>query len=350
MTPAPRDVWTSVLAEFPGATIYQTPEWFDAVAAASGSTDVSRLYELEDGRRLVLPLLRRTPVPGLRFDESYPSSYGSGGLLASGGLRETDVSLVLTDLLDGDAAVCRVKGNHDTFGAWEAGRVPGVTSVPRQVEVLDLDGDFSTVWERRFSSAARRAVRKAERSGLDVECDTTGRLVPDFYRLYLQWTERRAGESGVPRRVAVLLARRREPLEKFRAVAAIPGDGCRVWVARHAGEAIASIVTLVHGEHAVFWRGYSSKAAAGPTGANNLLQRLAIEDACRAGCRFYSMGESGGVESLVRFKRSFGATARTAVEMRVERLPVGRLQALRDGVQNRAAEVLATFRRIRNGT
>ena len=62
VSPAPRDAWGQVLAEDPGATVYQTLAWFDAARQVSGASDVSRLYTLDDGRRLVLPLLRRTPA------------------------------------------------------------------------------------------------------------------------------------------------------------------------------------------------------------------------------------------------------------------------------------------------
>jgi hypothetical protein len=51
---------------------------------------------------------------------------------------------------------------------------------------------------QRFHSSARRAVRKAEHSDLSVERDTSGRCVPTFYDLYLNWTERRAEEAGLP--------------------------------------------------------------------------------------------------------------------------------------------------------
>ncbi|MGE5070817.1 MAG: hypothetical protein ACM3KJ_09210, partial [Bacillota bacterium] len=44
--------------------------------------------------------------------------------------------------------------------------------------VLDLDGGFDRVWGERFHASARKAVRRAERAGLTVERDTTGRLVP----------------------------------------------------------------------------------------------------------------------------------------------------------------------------
>jgi hypothetical protein len=66
--------------------------------SVTGARDVSRLYVLEDGRRLLLPMLRRVPVPALTPNESHPTRYGSGGLLASGRLGGS-VTHMLTDLL-----------------------------------------------------------------------------------------------------------------------------------------------------------------------------------------------------------------------------------------------------------
>ena len=346
VTPVAPGVWPEVLASDPGATIYQTPAWGRAVRRASDMADASRLYVLEDGRRLVLPMMRASPLPGVAVDASYPSGYGSGGLLASGGLRASDVRLVLSDLRHSGAVSTRIRANHHTAGRWDPGLVPGVLSTPRRVEVLDLDGGFAHVWSARFQSSARRAVRKAEQAGLDVERDTSGRLVPAAYDLYLRWTRRRAEEAGLPVRLAEALARRREPLRTFEAVAAECGDSCRVWAAWHRGELVAAIVTLVHGDHATYWHGYSHKAVAGPTRANNLLHRLAIEDAIDSGCRYYSMGESGGVAELVRFKQTFGATPRRAVEVRIERLPLTRLERLAGRGRAHAADALARLTQL----
>jgi len=44
-----------------------------------------------------------------------------------------------------------------------------------------------------------------------------------------------------------------------------------------------------------------------PVRANRLLHRLAIEEACDAGCRSYHMGHSRPGSSLAEFKQSFGA-------------------------------------------
>ena len=333
-------MWSEVLAADPGATVYQTLPWFDAALEYSNAKDVSRLYVTEDMRLLVLPLLRREPLPGMALDGSYPGVLGPGGLIASGGLRPSDVRLVLSDLLRSRTFRTSIKVNHDVAGLWQAGLVDGTVGEPFRVEVLDLDGGFRKVWDERFQSSARRAVRKAERSRIVVERDTTGSLIGTFYELYLDWTYRRAEESGLPKRVAAALAQRREPLRMFEILTRSLGDKCRIWLASHDGEVVAGLLSLVHGRYSVYWRGYSKKALAGPLRANNLLQRLAIEDACDAGCRYYSMGQSSGVTALEHFKQTMGATPRSALELRIERLPIGRLERLTDQAASRVERLV----------
>jgi hypothetical protein len=64
------------------------------------------------------------------------------------------------------------------------------------------------------------------------------------------------------------------------------------------------------------------KELAGPVRANYLLHRVAIEDACRAGCRTYDFGESGESAALAQFKTRFGARPVPYQELVVERLPL----------------------------
>ena len=97
-SPAPRDIWRGVLRDDPGATALQTPEYFDAVVSATGGTDVSRFYQLRDGRQLVLPLVRRRSRSGLPLDAGYAGGYGHGGMLATGGLLAEDVRTVVQEM------------------------------------------------------------------------------------------------------------------------------------------------------------------------------------------------------------------------------------------------------------
>jgi Acetyltransferase (GNAT) domain len=343
ISPAPRQEWARVLAADPGAMPHQTPEWSAAIAAATGAVDASRLYVLDDGRRLLVPLLRRSPLPGLAIDDGLPPRWGYGDLLATGGVRPCDVRLVLTDLMRRRGALrTRLAVNYGNLDQWRESDVPGVSCRPGVVHVLDLEGGFGRIWERRFSKTVRTAVRKAEKSGVTVQRSTKGELTSLFYDVYRGWAADRARHSGMPLRLATAVAERREPLRVFEAVAAELGAECRQWVAWHAGEPIAVAITLVHGNHAASWRGYGRKDVAGPLRANNLLDRVAIEDACAAGCRTFSFGSSGGVPGLERYKESFGATRRATLEYRIERLPLARLEQARDRAQDRVATMLSS--------
>jgi lipid II:glycine glycyltransferase (peptidoglycan interpeptide bridge formation enzyme) len=76
------------------------------------------------------------------------------------------------------------------------------------------------------------------------------------------------------------------------------------------------------------------KELAGPTRANYLLHRLAIEDACAAGCHHYHMGETGASKSLAQFKTRFGAHPYPYAEYHLEMVPVTAVdRAMRSAVK-----------------
>ncbi|HWE61422.1 MAG TPA: hypothetical protein VHB98_06905, partial [Chloroflexota bacterium] len=183
-SPAPRALWQHTLEADREALVFQTPAWLDAICALGGYEDASRLYELPGGRRLVLPLVRRSGLPTVMTTQaSMPHSWGMGGLVAPGGVRSEDVAAVFADLAGLPVLRTSVRPNPLAGPAWAAAQPPRAIAVPRLAHVLDLEGGFDRVWSKRFLSTTRTAVRKAERAGLDVECDSSGRLMPVFYHL-----------------------------------------------------------------------------------------------------------------------------------------------------------------------
>jgi hypothetical protein len=332
VSPAPREIWHEVLDADPGATALQTPNYCAAVVRCTGGRDASRYYLLPDGRRLVLPLVRLRSTPGLSVLADFPGGFGHGSLLATDGLQADDVRTVVDDLRR-HVLSARLGGGHHTAEQWSAGLSPGVLEVPRRVDVIDLDGGWEEVFGRGFSRSARYNVRKAERAGVEVERDTSGRLIPVFYSLYLAWLDRWIPRCGLPPAIARYSALRQEPRLKFQTVATMIGEECRVFVAWHRGRPVASCITLVHGQHAIGWRSYSIKELAAPVCANNLVQARALADACEAGCRFFDLGQSGDVASLHSYKSSLGSTPRRVVDLRIERPPVTYMRGLRDSAQ-----------------
>jgi hypothetical protein len=341
-SPAPRDIWRGVLRDDPGATAHQTPEYLDAVVAGTGGVDVSRFYQLRDGRQLLLPLVRRPSRLGLHLDASYPDGYGPGGLLATGGLLAEDVRLVVKDLR-GESLSVRIGGAHHTREQWSAGLLPGVSEERHPVGVIDLaprqDGDLETFRTSHLDGETRQQLRRAARLGIEVEKDTTGRLVPVFYDIFRAWLEREIPRSGLPPRVARRRALRAEPYAKFAAVAAGTQDACRIFVAWYRGRPIAASILLVHGHHASCWRSYSIPELAAPVFADLATQVSGIEDAIRSGCRTIDLVRSGGIEDRQHTKNSLGASAGSVVDLRIEPAGLARLRAARaraEGVLVRA--------------
>lgn len=333
----PRSLWRELHDADPHAMPTQAPEWLDCLTAMGGYQDASRLYEMPDGRLALLPLVRRSYLSGgSAVLQSMPKSWGYGGLIAPEGVEPDLVSAVLDDLSAAPALRVHIRPNPLHAAAWAeaaAGR-RGITAVPSRAHVLDLADGYERVWQDRFKAATRTDIRRTEKDGVVVETDTTGRLVPVFYDLLLRSLDRWAEQQHEPAWLAQLRGRRRDPIDKFHTIAERMGERCRVSVAWSDGQPAAAIIVLRGGANAHYTRGAMDKALAARAKVNCLLHKVAIEDACRSGCRTYHMGESGTSAGLARFKSRFGAQAFDYSEYWIERVPVYRADhALRTGVK-----------------
>lgn len=321
-SPAPRSVWKYLLRKDPNVLPTQTPDWLDCICAAGNFNDASRLYEIPGRGAFVLPMVRSKNMPAFIASlYSPPYSWGMGGLVGEVPVQEQDVNAVVKDLIDQPGLRKLIRPNPLTNNAWKDVQGYGVMVIPRQAHVLDLEGGFSLVWSSKFSTNTRRNVRKAESSGLVIECDLTGKLVPVFYKLFKQSVDRWADRQNEPRWLAHLRANHRDPITKFEIITKRMKAACRVWVAWYQNEPAAAILVL-QDANAHYTRGAMNVEIAGPTRANDLLHRYAIEDACNSGCRHYHMGESGQSASLARFKCRFGAEAISYAEYHIECIPI----------------------------
>lgn len=339
-SPAPRDVWARIIAGNDNALVFQTPEWTDGLCATGDYEDASRLYETADGRQLILPLVQSRWLTGTpAVLASMPDGWGMGGLISDKPLRSEDAAMALADLGRLPSMRMVVRPNPLTAQFWPDAGYAGWNSVPRVTHILNLEGGFDAVWNKRFSTATRTKIRKAEKAGMEVTCATGGELLDVFYDVYMEWIDRRARERHVPLLLARWLGRQREPLKKFQYAAKALGDAFRTWVVRLDNRPIAVAILLVRGANAFYWRSASVKEIAGPIRANDLLQIRMIEDACSAGALHYHMGESGGVDSLMHFKSRFGAEGHPYNGYFRERFPlsrtIGQVQALTKRIENR---------------
>lgn len=332
ISPAPRDEWRVVVAGDSSALPEHAPEWVDALCAAGPYRDASRYYRLFDGREFVLPLVRRTGVPGWGGSLlSYPAAWGMGGLVGAG-LDADVVRTVLADLREIGSQRISIRPDPLDFPAWSAVVDSSVTLISRRAHVIDLTGGADAVWSR-MSPTARRGTRRAERAGVRVETDRTGALLEDYYRLFLISVDRWAEQQHEPRPLAQFRARRRDPLAKMQMMAETLGKAFAVTLAYVDEQPASGSITLL-GQTAHYTRGAMDKERVGATCAGDLVHWRAIQLACDLGCTAYHLGESGTSASLAQYKEKFGAEPFDYAELRLERLPYTRAdQAVRSAVK-----------------
>lgn len=324
-SPAPRAVWRALLRDDPESMPGQSPAWLDCICATGTYADASRLYELPDGQQLLLPMARRIGALGIGgVEASLPVPWGIGGVLARRPPDAADIAAVATDLRARPVLRTSVRPNPRRGAVWAAADVTGAVAIPRRAHVLELADGFDHWWHHTLKSRTRGKVRKAERAGVTVECDTSGQLLPAFHDLYLRSVTRWAERQHEPTGLAHWRARRSDPLERLQRAATALGEHFQLWIARLDGDPVAGIIVLRGANAAHYTRGAMDVDRAGPAEANYLLFRHAIEDACRDGVARLHMGESGSSSSLAFFKERFGAVAHDYAEYRFERLPVTR--------------------------
>lgn len=321
-TPAPRQAWLDILRSDATGLVDQSPDWFDTIQAYGPYKDASRLYEWENGQRAVLPAVSRRGLPEhLAVRSSPPRDWGIGGPVSERPLEEEEISDILTDLSHLPGLRFSIRPNPLMGAKWDKAKPNGFIKIPRMAQVINLENGFNSIWEKRFDENTRRNIRKAEKSGLVVECDSSGKLVPVFYSLFIQSIDRWAKRQHEPLFLARWRAARRDPIEKFQRMSQLLGNYLRIWVAWKEGIPVAALMIL-QGRNAHYTRGAMNLALAGPTRANDFLHKMAIEEACQSGCRYYQMGESGGNQSLAHFKARFGAIGYPYAEFVFERVPV----------------------------
>lgn len=317
--------WAELAALDPDLMVTQSPEWTHALVSTRRFEDSSRLYELSDGRRFVVPMVRRSG----RFEiaaqsGSFPNGWGFGGLVGPG-IDRTATRLIVADVMASGLRV-RVQPNprHAEF---YAGVFPdGTVARRRQDHVAPLPDDVATMWHDVLGGKTRRSIMKAERDGVTVE-RASDRLLPVCHDLFHASVERWAGRQHEPMWLAHLRADRRDPLSKWDAIARQLGDRFGLWIARIQGEPIGAIVVM-YGPTAHYCRSVMRKELAGPARANYLLLWRAVEEAIERGCTQLHMGESGWSPGLAGFKEQFGAEAIVHHDYLMERVPVSRVDQL----------------------
>lgn len=330
--PTERD-WDELAAVDPVCLPSQGRRWTQLVTVTTDAEDLGALFVFPDGSRLLLPMVgRRWPTGGVMMAGSMPSGWGYGGVLGDMAPTEERLVHVWRYLTGMPALRIRLRPNPLHAAVWARSAPPGVPALTRRAHLIDLRNGFDEVWARRASPDARSNVRRAERLGVEVSSGADARHRSAYRDLLLRSRARWADQHREPERLARWRSERSDPWSRIEAMIRCT-DACRLWIAWHGGAPAAAIV-VAYGRNAHYTRGVMDRDLAATTRANDLLQRTAIEHACRHGCDWYHMGESGDSRALGRFKERFGARPHEYAEYLLERVPLHAAErACRNGVK-----------------
>jgi hypothetical protein len=344
-SPVPREVWAALLRSDQEAVVTQSLAWHDAVLATGRYLDTSVLYEFPSGQRVILPLARPRRAPAwAATTASWPGGWSVGGPISEDGrIAPAEAAAVLADVAGRRTLVTEIRLRPRALGPWLDENGPfTIEQNPLTDYVLDLDGGFAAVWQDKFRGNMRTGVRRAERSGVEVEVDRSGRLLPEFFELYETSIQRWAAVQHEPVWLTRWRTTRTTQPKILASVARHFRTDCAVWMARSKGEPAAAIIVLSTGAYAKYWRGAMNKQLAAPPRANELLHRLAVEDACQHGYRYYDMGTARPGSQLAFFKEKLGAVPHALYVLRTERLPVNAMR----GASQTLVKKMAGFRRV----
>lgn len=174
--------------------------------------------------------------------------------------------------------------------------VPPSAAVPFLVydsHRLDLEQGIDAIW-RGFHPSVRRAIAKAEASGIQITIERSGSAIETFYKLH----ERTRKRHGLPP----------QPFAFFRAIANnLIGTGLgEIVIAKLAGVPVAGAVFLRSGGHVVYKFG-ASDSEHWSLRPNHLIMWKAVAHFVPLGCKDLNFGRtSRSDEGLLRFKRSWG--------------------------------------------
>jgi hypothetical protein len=292
--------WLDLLSAWSGREVFAHPDYL-ALHAGPGERPVCAVYRTAEGQ-VIYPVLlrglRAAPFWGSDGDEVYDTvspPYGYGGPFVDGpGDRAALVSGFFREY-EGWASSQGVVAEYLTLCPKDDARVPYPGSIamraPSVVRELALSPD--ELW-RDYKGSVRTDIRTAQRAGVTVEFDESGRRAHDFLDVYTT-TMRRRNAAGSYAMTGAFLERLH---------GALRGD----YVYCHAGldgTIVSTELALLSADSTFFFRG-GTRAEAWPARPNHLLKHELMLWSLERGKRFYLLGGGNAPDdSLYRYKLAF---------------------------------------------
>ena len=211
LTPQNQDKWDVVIQQCPNTTAFQSLAWREALACSFKQlTPVYWLIKQEDAIVGGLPAFVFQPIPGIRLWHSMPWNLFGGVHLMDTSHVNPEVLITSVEAEASEKGWCEIcwtllPEHTTTYG--DAFTKSGYERTNHFTHLLKTDGDVDTLWHA-YNKRVRGAVRKAEKSGVEVTDTDSEAALSAFYDMYLM-TVKRLGGTPKPRALMQTLLQRK---------------------------------------------------------------------------------------------------------------------------------------------
>lgn len=284
--------WEEMLRKSENSYFFHTPAWAKILEDTYGYRIATRLYEIE-GNEVLIPMMESKKYRFFYYYGSMPVGYG--GIFSTSDVSSETLKKILKDIVGGRHLFFNLLlPPFLSFSIQEDSGIRQVDSEWNYTHMLSLEKGFEYIWKEKFRKNVKRSVKKAEKSDIEIIKDNTLQSFKEYYKLYVE-SSKRWGYKNPPQPFKFY-----EKLHKF-------GSGnIQLRLAIKDDEAIAARLNFYYGSNVFCW-GNVSLTEYQKYYPTDLLHKIAIEDACEAGFKYYNFGASGNLEGVRKFKEGFGA-------------------------------------------
>ena len=240
LTPQNQDEWDAIIQQCPNTTVFQSLAWRDALAGAFKQlTPAYLLIKQEHSVVGGLPAFVFQPIPGIRLWHSMPwNLFGGIHLMNSVDVKpETLVTSIETAAVENGWCEIRwtlTPEHTTTYGDFFTTTGYGRTN--QFTHLLKTAEDIDTLWHA-YNKRVRGAVRKAEKSGVEVTDTDSETALSAFYDMYLMTVK---GLGGTPKPRALMQTLLQEKI-------------ARLAIATYSGTMIAGLLYLRFNRTVTLW-------------------------------------------------------------------------------------------------
>ena len=290
--PALSGEWDSVWRQCTYATYFHSREWAEIWRQYTrGWYQPNPLWIVfTDGREALLPLTREMSDGSAKSFLSSPArTYG--GWISIDPIGREHATLMKEFLTTKLGKLAWQINPFDEL----VSAIHVETNEKDETHAINLVKGFDSVYAD-WSSACRRAERKARRSGVMVRVADNEEDWRDYYHAY-EDSHRRWGGRALSRYEWSL----------FQIMHNLHSRHLKLWLAtNNEGRIIAGALMCYAKRHAVYWHGAALEASLGLR-PMNLLFYESIRDACEKGYEWFDFNSSGGLDGVRRLKEGFAA-------------------------------------------